>query len=536
MRDWCFLWLKRRMQIDIEIDAAHARRFHRLLRNRLARQFPRALIRLKPVEGTAPPPRAATTLLALERLVVRGSRETLCDPLPSIEGAFFGLDHPDIVVDLTGGRAGEATAAMTLRPLYDGDPSETAMIGALMAGRAPEISIERAPGQIVCAGFPSLEAADGLTGGMEAVYSRVAILLDEALRAPEKSAPRPRFEARYASSIAYARRGAKNLAMQFARALYHLCCYAPHWRVGWRIHNGPGVLERGRLDGPKWNVLADPGRRFFADPFPVTHNGRTYLFFEDLDHRIGKGIISAVEFGPHGPIGEIFPVLEEPWHLSYPFLIATEGQLWMIPESSKSGQVTLYRCVDFPGRWERCAALLENIEAADATVFVHDGLFYMMSAVREDLGGFSDTLVIHHAPALLGPWTEHALRPALIDASAARPAGKVVRTQGALWRPVQDCAQGYGHALRIARIDQLDPERFQQTFVARVGSGPQWPGGRLHTLNRVGALEVLDGVKLNPKFAPLRALLESRQEPRESISGGVAGDGTDGVQESAVEG
>jgi hypothetical protein len=286
------------------------------------------------------------------------------------------------------------------------------------------------------------------------------------------------------------------------------------------MHDGPGVLERGDLSGPKWNVLGDPGLRFFADPFPISRNGRSFLFFEDLDHRVGKGTIAGLEFGPHGPIGEVFPVIEEPWHLSYPFLIEAEGELWMIPEASKSGRVTLYRCVEFPRRWERAAALIEGVEAADATVVQHDGLYYMMSAVREDIGGYSDTLAIHYAEHLGGPWREHAARPVLVDAGAARPAGAMVRDRtGALWRPVQDCTHGYGRALRLARIDRLDPEGFAQTFTARIGSGPLWPGGRLHTLNRAGALEVIDGVGINPKLALLRGPVARRLEPREDAGG-----------------
>jgi hypothetical protein len=515
------------MQIVLEIGFGGARRFHRLLRDRLARRFPQSSASLRLVEGSPPLPGAVAALLAVERLVFRRSRETLCDLLPGCETGAPVSGAPDIVVDLSGRAAPKAGSGLTLRPLYDGDACEAAMIGALIGGRAPEVAIENvSTGQIICAGVPSLEAADGLTGGMEAVYSRVMILLEQAIRAPEKSLPRRQSATLEASAAAIARRGAKSLVGHVVRKLYHLCCYAPHWRVGWRWHDGPGVMELGHLGGPKWRVLADPGRRFFADPFPIARDGRTYLFFEDLDHHVGKGIISAIEFGPDGPIGEVFPVVEEPWHLSYPFLIEAEGQLWMVPESSKSGQVTLYRCVDFPGKWERCAALIEGVEAADATIFAHDGLFYMMSAMREDLGGYSDTLAIHHAPRLLGPWTEHAARPALIDASAARPAGAIVRKEGALWRPVQDCTQGYGHALRLARIDRLDTQCFAQTFTAHIGSSPLWPGGRLHTLNRFGALEVIDGVSITPKLAPLRALVARRLEPRESI-------GETGIEASA---
>jgi hypothetical protein len=505
------------MRIVIEIDRAGGRRFHRLLRDRLARRFPAAGVALCAVAGAPPLPGAVAALLAIERMILRRSRETLCDVLPAGEFGAPAAGGADVVLDLSGRAVAKAGAALTLRPLYDGEPSEAAMIGALIGGRAPEIAIENVPtGQILCAGAPSLEAADGLTGGMEAVYSRVATLIEQAIRAPEKSLPRAQAQTQAASTLALARYGIRGQIGQLARRIYHLCCYAPHWRVGWRMHDGPGVMELGHLGGPRWNVLADPGHRFFADPFPITREGRSYLFFEDLDHHVGKGVISAVEFGPNGPIGAVFPVIEEPWHMSYPFLIEAEGQLWMVPESSKSGQVTLYRCIEFPGKWERSAALLEGIEAADATIFEHDGLFYMMSVVREDLGGYSDTLAIHFAAKLAGPWREHALRPALVDAGAARPAGAIVKKEGALWRPVQDCTHGYGRALRLARIDRIDAEGFAQTVGPPIGSGPSWPGGRLHTLNRAGALEVIDGMGINPKLALLRALVASRLEPQES--------------------
>ena len=84
---------------------------------------------------------------------------------------------------------------------------------------------------------------------------------------------------------------------------------------------------------------------------------------------------------------------------------------------------------------------------------------------------------------------------------------------------MQDCTHGYGRALRLARVDRLDPERFAQTFTARIGSSPLWPGGRLHTLNRTGALEVIDGVGINPKLGLLRGAVARRLEPRGDMGG-----------------
>ena len=165
------------MRVAIEVDRASGRRFHRLLCDWLARRFPEAAIALNAVEGAAPPPGAVGALLALERMIFRRSRETPCDLLPLGQWGAPVSDAVDIIIDLSGRPRTAAGAALTLRPLYDGEPGDAAMIGALIGGRAPEIAIENLiSGQIVCAGTPSLEAADGLTGGMEAVYSRLMIL------------------------------------------------------------------------------------------------------------------------------------------------------------------------------------------------------------------------------------------------------------------------------------------------------------------------------------------------------------------------
>ncbi len=499
------------MKLEIVIDRDKLRLAHRALKTRLARAFPQFGVALCAAEDAPPLPRSVGLLLKFERLAYRRGRAALSDLAPAADFDRRGAGEADLVVDLSS-NAAISTSSLVLRPLFEGGRGEAALIATLAEGRAPHVAIENvATGEVVAAGLPSLEGADGLTGGMEAVHSRLAILIEQAIREPRRAAPRPASQpARDVKVLGYA---AKSLATDAARLLYHATCYSPHWRVGWRFNDGPGVMERGCLDGPTWRVLPDRGFDCFADPFPIVWRGKTCIFFERLDHRVGKGAIGVVEFGADGPLGEAVTVIEEPWHLSYPFLIEAEDQLWMIPESSASGQVPLYRCVDFPYRWERRDPLLEGIEAADATVFAHQGHYYMTSVVREGIGGYSDTLAIHHAPSLFGPWRDHAASPALIDAGAARPAGTIVERNGVLWRPVQDCRNGYGRALRLARIDRLDPDHFEQTFAAQIASGPLWPGGRLHTLNRAGRLETIDGVAITPKFAPLRRFAAKRFEP-----------------------
>jgi len=520
---------------------------------------PGAEVRIRVVEEGAKDT-ALATLLSLERMLIARHRPGGADRIGRAELGEALLEpsgfRPDVVVDLTDAGLPVQNATL-LRPLYDGRPGETALASALFFRGTPQIAIQRigpsqAEGRVVAAGTASLEAAAGIGGGIEAVASRVVTLLLKALAEDQPSSRHPRARPEDLSTSATAlqptspnaadprdkpeddgrggmrspgtpqsitrkdilKRTAKDVARAAVRAAYRLCCHGSHWRVGWRfVEPGGDVWSRRDLGGVRWNVLADPVDHFYADPLPLHWQGRDYLFFEDLDHKTEKGIISVVAFDEAGRPGPAMPVLEEPWHLSYPFLIEHGGEIFMIPESSANRDIAIYRAVDFPTRWERHAVLVEGVEAADATIVEQDGLLWLFAVVRDGVGGYSDTLAIWWARDLFGPWTPHAGNPVLVDDRTARPAGNFVRQGGALYRPVQDCRFGYGVSLNFMKVTRLDREGFEQRGEGQVSAGGPWPGKRIHTLNYNGRLETIDGFTLRPKFKPLADLVDRRYEP-----------------------
>jgi hypothetical protein len=456
-------------------------------------------------------PKGLEALFELERMVLRKGRRCGAD---AVDKSCFSAPPrrdrtPEIIIDLTGSeRDPTCSPQLYLRPLYNGRAGEDAALAAILAGDLPHIEIRNEiSGEIVNAGKPSAEAAAGLSGALDTVMARTMTLLKAALSGKPRG-----FHQKVGGSdpgvpgspVSYVFLG---LAGAIAKRIYRLCCFAPHWHIGWRYTDDAGIWSSRDLSGSPWAVIADPGHRFYADPFPVTWQGRTFVFFEDLDHRVGKGMISAIEFDGAGPKGPVVPVLEEPWHLSYPFLIEHDGDLWMIPESSVNRDVALYRCIDFPSRWERHSTLLSGLELGDATIVRHNGLNYLFGATRDGGGGYSDTLSIFHASHLLGPWLPHAGNPTMVDRSSARPAGNFFTINGQLWRPVQDCSDGYGSALGLAEVTELSPASFKQIVRHTLRPGSRWPGRKLHTLNRCGRLEVIDGTRIQPKIRALRPLI-----------------------------
>lgn len=479
------------------------------------------------IDGTSAKPPGLELLLDLERLTLRRLRPCGSDPVATSAFDEFTAPQgtPDMVVDFTDADpAGLPPKAVSkpkcwLRPLFDGRAGENAALDAILQGRMPLIEIrDELSNAVIDRGVASSEDAVGLGGAFEAVMARILTLVNATLHGAQRLAPPQMSAAADSPPRSPAGFVGRGLALGVAQALYRLCCYPAHWHVGWRYTDDDGIWARGDLSGASFSKMPDPGHRFFADPFAATWQGKTFVFVEDLDHRVGKGVISAQQFGDAGPSGPMTPVLEEPWHLSYPFLIEHAGALWMIPESTANRDVAIYRSVRFPDQWERHATLLSGLEAADVTIIRHGGRFYLFAATRDGWGGYSDTLSIFHADDLFGPWRPHAANPILVDRTAARPAGAFAHKGGVLWRPVQDCTDGYGSALGLAEIIELSPTAFRQTVRHVIRPGPRWPGRKLHTLNRCGRLEVIDGSVYRPKLQAAAKLLEAASA--RSVAGG----------------
>jgi len=382
---------------------------------------------------------------------------------------------------------------------FDGHPGTDAAMAALAARRFPVAALADAE-ETVASARPGSEQPGLVTAALEDVLAGTLVLVEQAVAgnrlqvSGDGPVPAPSRPATVARTVAGAG----------LRRAYRAAYRAPHWRTGWRFvdDGAPGVLDELDLGGG-WSAIPDDGRHFYADPFPVEVDGGHVLFVEDFDHRLGRGVISAVEVDRGGPLGTPRPVLEHRVHLSYPYVLRDEGAWWMIPETSAAGTVELYRATSFPAGWRRERILLDGVTASDVSVVRHEGRWWMFATVRHG-GSWSDALHLWSADHLTGPWRPHPHNPVCLDIASARPAGRPVHHPdhrgGRLLRPVQDGSTGYGGGLAVAEVVRLDEEAYEQRVVGRLGPGPHWPGTRLHTLNRAGGLECIDGSARSPRF------------------------------------
>ena len=231
----------------------------------------------------------------------------------------------------------------------------------------------------------------------------------------------------------------------------------------------------------------------YADPFLFEHDGRHHLFCEEIPHDGPRGVISHTELRLDGaPADPPKRVLQAPYHLSYPFVFAHQDDVFMIPETSAARRVELYRAVAFPHEWEREAVLIEDIDAADATILLHDGRLWLFAAVAAANASSLDELHIFWAETIRGPWHPHPCNPVVSDVRCARPAGPIQCWDERLVRPGQDGSRRYGWAISFRQIDALSLTDYAEHEVGRIEPGDVLGARATHAYAADSRFEAID--------------------------------------------
>ncbi|MEO7998074.1 MAG: hypothetical protein ABI852_11550 [Gemmatimonadaceae bacterium] len=250
-----------------------------------------------------------------------------------------------------------------------------------------------------------------------------------------------------------------------------------------------------KRDGQTFIELASPRNHYYADPFVVARDGRTFIFLEDYDYKTKRGTLAHVEVHADNTVSPLHTVLDLPYHLSYPFVFELDNKMYMIPESASNKTVDLYEATSFPDHWTHVKTLQSGIRAYDVTLLIRDGVYWWFASVVDRGTASCDELFLFYSASLTGDWTPHPLNPIVSDVRRARPAGKFFERDGKLIRPSQDCSLSYGGAMQLNEVLVLNKTQYVEQPVSRID--PDWMSGLVgtHTINQDAGLHVLDGRK-----------------------------------------
>ncbi len=260
---------------------------------------------------------------------------------------------------------------------------------------------------------------------------------------------------------------------QHAKAPHHNPLPQGEGKEGTRITSCNPVLTAAQVtDVPAW---------FVADPFMLYAHQTWYMFFEVMHADWQRGVIGLATSrdGWHWQYARV--VLQESFHLSYPYVFTWQDAYYMVPETLEAEAIRVYMAVDFPTTWVCVANVLAG-EYADPSLFRADGKWWMLVCSTP---WQHDTLCLYYADTLLGPWRAHAQNPLIQgDAHRARPGGRVMVLGDRIIRYAQDDAPFYGKQVRAFEITELTTTRYTETEVPESPvlqpSGAGWNAKGMH--------------------------------------------------------
>lgn len=251
-----------------------------------------------------------------------------------------------------------------------------------------------------------------------------------------------------------------------------------------------------------FKVLKSPLDRFWADPFPWAKDNKLYLFVEEFLYSKKRGHLSVLTLNKDFSVANNQVILEKPYHLSYPYIFEYKGEMYMIPESMKNNKIDLYRCKNFPNKWEHEETLIDNLPALDATLLEISGKWWLFANIKSESGSTFDTLHLYYSDnPLSSNWKPHPQNPIVKNIKSARPAGRIFMDNGKIIRPSQDCSLAYGYAINFNEIATLNEKEYKETRIHYFKPPPI--GIKLlttHTFNKVNGLVTIDAIQRRWRF------------------------------------
>lgn len=228
------------------------------------------------------------------------------------------------------------------------------------------------------------------------------------------------------------------------------------WQIAFRKKGGVPLYKG---NGNNFILVKNSNRYWRADPFVFKYNDKNYLFAELYDRKKQKGVLGVAKLtGNKCSRFKVF--LDLQYHLSYPCIYENSEGVFMIPECCESGKISIYKCIDFPHKWE-IYKTIKNIAAVDTTpIFDKNGfpMAYLSSEFDTDSGGNNNLLGINKKLDVTNIYS---------DNTTCRCAGHLIN-DNVLLRPVQDDTSTYGNCMYFYIIDNSDIVDFKEHQYIRV--------------------------------------------------------------------
>lgn len=258
------------------------------------------------------------------------------------------------------------------------------------------------------------------------------------------------------------------------------------WTIGIYRSNTPfhfNQLQRWINPLFKAEDVTDVSAKFVADPFLIKEGDTWDLFFEVYNNDTQQGDLAVATSTNTWIWNYEKIIIDEPFHLSYPYVFKSDGEYYLIPESYEANSIRLYKADDFPTKWSFVKTLVEGRDYVDNSIVFFNDKWWLFSSVTSN-----DTLYLHYADSLTGPWKEHPQSPIVTDnVHKSRPGGRLLVYNDKLYRFTMDVDPPVGtHRVMAYEITEITPTSYSEQLAQEepivMPSGSGWNAQAMHQL------------------------------------------------------
>lgn len=261
-----------------------------------------------------------------------------------------------------------------------------------------------------------------------------------------------------------------------------------NWNIGFCNMTPEKFISSGELRHIVW--MKNPYKdRWFADPFLLKVNGEFITVFVEERMVLGnRGYLSELVIDRNSfEIKERFVILETDSHLSYPAIIKNDERVFVYPENALGGPLKMYEYDAMKHQLINSRTIL-NEKVADSTILKSGDKYYLIAVKYPDS---LEKAYLYESDKFDGPYEQVEDNPVQMSRSCSRPGGNWFFVNNGLFRPAQDCSVNYGGALKVMRVNSLNPFSEQEVMTVRPLSFKYNLG--IHTINFLDGVAVFDG-------------------------------------------
>ena len=280
---------------------------------------------------------------------------------------------------------------------------------------------------------------------------------------------------------------------------------ANKWNIGFVTSPLKDIVagdEKLRIHWMKHNCKTS----WFADPFILDMDeSHIYVLVEEFFYPTKRGRISKLTVNRRDyRLEKIDVVLELPTHLSFPAILRENGKVYIYPENSASGNLTLY---EYDSTLNKCTPLKVLCSQPLTDAIVTDLLGCCLIASTKMPNPNKNILGFYSGDVLV--------KECKFQKNTARNAGDWFALDGVIYRPAQDCSKTYGGAVIIQKVQKNGAGDFHFENVRRFESDCSDYNQGFHTFNHYKGVTVVDakGLRfplLNKLFFGIRKVVGRR--------------------------